>query len=393
MAQINNIKSTIQIKEESLTKRESNIDEKMKLIQKKEEELTKKENELNKKEQELLEREQNNDNILQADDFNPIPPHPKNDDNNNHSLPTKKTLKYGIEIPYLGLGTSRIFYPVDYVYISIKNGLRLIDTAFKCRNEKEVGKGIKKALDEGLCKREDLFIIGKIWLSERKDPEKAIKDTLKLLQLKYLDLYLDHWPSGNIYEINNDVTYQQSIFDVWSKMESLVEKGLTRGIGCSNYNVQSLLNLLSFCKIKPVVNEVELHPYYYQKNLKKFCDKENIALIAYYPLAHGNGAKEYIKVTGKMDSFQEQNILKLSEKYKKSPAQIILNWEISQGIISIPGISQANTDEAIIKERIKENLETFDFKMDNEDIKLLNSIGKKKKFCDCIRFFGINIMA
>ena len=75
-----------------------------------------------------------------------------------------------------------------------------------------------------------------MWLSERKDPEKAINDTLKLLQLKYLDLYLDHWPSGNIYELNN-VTYQQSIFDVWTKMESLVEKGLTRGIGCSNYKV------------------------------------------------------------------------------------------------------------------------------------------------------------
>ena len=99
-----------------------------------------------------------------------------------------------------------------------------------------------------------------MWLVEREDPEKAIKDTLNLLQLTYLDLYLDHWPSGNIYEtINNTITFhQQPIFDVWSKMESLVEKGLTRGIGCSNYNVQSLLNILSFCKIKPVVNEVEL---------------------------------------------------------------------------------------------------------------------------------------
>ena len=101
-------------------------------------------------------------------------------------------MRYGLEIPYLGLGTSRIFYPVEYVYNSIKNGLRLIDTAYKYRNEANVGKGIKKALDEGLCKREDLFIIVKMWLVEREDPEKAIKDTLNLLQLTYLDLYLDH---------------------------------------------------------------------------------------------------------------------------------------------------------------------------------------------------------
>ena len=390
MAQIDNIKSKIQQKEEFLTKKESELDMKMIQIRKKEEELLKKENELKSKE-EQLEREQN--------DFNPIPPQIKNndDDNNNHALPTIKTLIYGIEIPYLGLGTSRISDPINIVYNSIKNGLRLIDAAFKYGNEKEVGEGIKKAIDEGLCKREDLFIIGKIWLFEREDPEKAIKSALNRLQLKYLDLYLDHWPSGNIYDrMNNCVEYrQQSIFDVWPKMESLVEKGLTRGIGCSNYNVQSLLNLLSFCKIKPVVNEIELHPYYFSENLIKFCNKENIAIIAYYPLAHGNGAKKYIKEHGgQMNSFQEKNILDLAQKYKRTPIQIILNWEISQGIITIPGISQEkDTEEEIIKKRIKENLGALDFKMSNEDIKLLNSNGKKLKFCGCIRFFGINIMA
>ena len=158
---------------------------------------------------------------------------------------------------------------------SIKDGMRLIDTAFKYGNEEDIGKGIKKALDDGLCKREDLFIIGKIWITDKNDPEKAIKESLKKLQLKYLDLYLDHWPSGNDYTDINNIKRQVSIYDFWPKMESLVEKGLTRSIGCSNYNVQSLLNLLSFCKIKPVANEVEFHPYYYQENLKKFCDKEN----------------------------------------------------------------------------------------------------------------------
>ena len=144
-----------------------------------------------------------------------------------------------------------------------------------------------------------------------------------------------------------------------------------------------------------MVNEIELHPYYYQENLIKFCNKENIGVIAYYPLAHGNGAKQYItKHQGKMNSFEEKNILKLAKKYKKTPTQIILNWEISQGIITIPGISQVeNTEESVIKKRIKENFEALNFKMSSEDIKLMNSKGKKQKFCDCKRFFGINILA
>ena len=133
------------------------------------------------------------------------------------------------------------------------------------------------------------------------------------------------------------------IFEFWPKMESLVEEGLTRGIGCSNYNVQSLLNLLSFCRIRPLVNEVELHPYYYQENLKKFCDKENIALIAYYPLAHGNGAKQYSREhKGQMDIFDELSVILLVNKYNKTPGQIILNWEVTQGIITIPGTSELN---------------------------------------------------
>ena len=304
----------------------------------------------------------------------------------NPILPVNKKLNNGKEIPYIGLGTSRIGNIIEVVYNSIKDGMRLIDTAFKYGNEEDIGKGIKKALDDGLCKREDLFIIGKIWITDKNDPEKAIKESLKKLQLKYLDLYLDHWPSGNDYTDINNIKRQVSIYDFWPKMESLVEKGLTRSIGCSNYNVQSLLNLLSFCKIKPVANEVEFHPYYYQENLKKFCDKENIALIAYYPLAHGNGAKQYSREhKGQMDIFDELNVILLVNKYNKTPGQIILNWELAQGIIAIPGSSNPK--------RAEENLGALDFEMSEEDLKSLNVFGKKKKFCGCKRFFGMDIMA
>ena len=324
--------------------------------------------------------------------------------NNNNTIPDKKkeikvkkpllekkplkktrTLNNGLEMPLIGLGSSRISNIVDVVYNSIKDGLRLIDTAFKYGNEAEIGKGLKKALDDNLCKREDLFIIGKIWIDDRRDPEAAIKRTLEKLQLDYLDLYLDHWPSGNNYA-NPDAPKQVPIFEFWPKMEALVDKGLTKSIGCSNYNVQSLLNLLSFCRIKPVADEVEYHPYYYQKALKDFCDKENIALIAYYPLAKGNGAKTYIKEhNGEMDIFKERVVEDLVEKYNKTPGQIILNWHAVQGVIAIPGTSNPN--------RFKENLAALDFQIDEDEVENLGKFGKKMKFCGCRRFFGYNIMA
>jgi diketogulonate reductase-like aldo/keto reductase len=303
----------------------------------------------------------------------------------NDVIPRTYTLNNGDVIPLIGLGSSRISNIVEVVSNSIKDGLRLIDTAFYYKNEEEVGKGIKVALDAGYCKREDLFVIGKLWIEHKNDPEKAIKDTLSKLGLTYLDMYLDHWPSGNNYT-QEGVVKRVSVFDLWPKMEDLVDKGLTKSIGCSNYNVQSLFNLLSFCRIKPVANEVEYHPYYSQLELKKFCDLENIALIAYYPLAKGNGAKNYVKEhNGEMDIFKEKVIVDLVEKYKKTPGQIILNWEVVQNIVTIPGTSN--------KERMKENLGALDFKMDEEDIKRLNQFGKKMKFCGCRRFFGMNILA
>ena len=163
-------------------------------------------------------------------------------------------------------------------------------------------------------------------------------------------------------------------------------KGLARSIGGSNYNVQNLLNLLDICKIRPLVNEVEFHPYYYQKNLKDFCDKENITLIAYYPLARGNGARTYIKEhNGEMDIFKEKVVEDLVKKYNKTPGQIILNWIIKQGIVAIPGTSKVD--------RMKEKMEALYFEMDEKDMESLCCFGKKMKFCGCKRFFGYNIMA
>ena len=312
-------------------------------------------------------------------------------------------LNNGLEIPMMGLGTTRLRNlddankslkdddrmkdVEDSVYYSIKHGVRLIDTASKYENEVEVGKGIKKAIDEGIVKREDLFVVTKMWLDEKEDPEKALKQSLERLQLSYVDLFLDHWPSGKCYNDKNNFKLI-SVRDIWPKMEKLVEENLTKSIGVSNYNVQNLLIVLSICKIKPVVNEVEFHPYLYQKDLKEFCDFENIKIIAYYPLIKGvNYKSRFPKILNekKLDLLNEEIVKKLSEKYSKTVGQIILNWHIHLGVIPIPGTAN--------NERMKENLAAFEFKMEDSDYELISSLDKKFRFCDGIGIYGIDIFA
>ena len=310
-----------------------------------------------------------------------------------------RKLNNGLEILLMGLGTSKIANPVEVVYNSIKSGVRLIDTAYRYQNEREVGEGIKNALKDNLCKREDLIIIGKVWARFREDPEKALKDSLQKLQLDYIDIYMDHWPTCRDHRDEKELDYQiyedkkrfemVSVYDFWPKMEKLVEKGLTKSLGVCNYNIQCLSNLLSFCKIKPVVNEIEYHLFYIQKSLKDFCEKVNIAVIAYYPIPRGNGAKFYIKDHPEFDILKDEMINDLAKKYNKTPGQIILNWHYCIGTIPIPSTSEEN--------RMDENLKSLDFKMKDEDIEKLSKHFMQqqllKKFIGCKRFFGVNILA
>ena len=325
----------------------------------------------------------------------------------------RRKLDDGRIIPLIGMGTSRIIDEIkegevvikennikDVIYQSIKDGVRLIDTAYKYGNEEQVGDGIKQALDEKICTREELIIIGKIWLNFRDDPEKALNQTLKKLKLDCIDVYMDHWPSGDDLRDEEEIEKEKkrnpelgrfqnvSIYEFWPKMENLVNKGLAKSLGVSNYNIQCLSNLLFFCKIRPVMNEIEYHLFYIQKNLKEFCDRENIALIAYYPLPRGNGARMTIIDQPEFDIFNNDLIKSLAEKYKKKPGQIILNWHYCQGTIPIPSTSKTW--------RMKENLESLKFKLDDEDVKKLSKHFKQmslRKFCGCKRFFGVNVLA
>ena len=299
------------------------------------------------------------------------------------------TLNNNFKCPVLGLGTSHIQKAEDVVYQSIKDGTRLIDTASKYENEVEVGKGIKRAIDEGIVTREDLFVVTKCWITEKEDPEKALRSSLVRLELSYVDLYLDHWPSGKNYGGKEDFKLV-SMKEMWPKMENLVEQGLTKSIGVSNYNVQNLLIILSICKIKPVVNEVEFHPYLYQKDLKEFCDKIGITIFAYNPLVKGSYCKnrhaEIMEKKG-LDLLNEDVVKNLAEKYQKTTGQIVLNWHIHLGVVPIPGTSNP--------ERMKENLEAAKFDMDENEYQSISDLCDKKefRFCDSFGLYGIDIFA
>ena len=300
-------------------------------------------------------------------------------------LASKIKLNNGLECPIIGLGTCDMLNVEEVVYQSIKDGTRLIDTAAIYKNEEEVGKAIKRAIEENIVKREDLFVVTKCWITDKKDPKAALKTSLEKLKLDYVDLYLDHWPCGKDYSGKNKFEHV-SVKDMWPKFEELVDSKMTKSIGVSNYNVQNISIILSFCKIKPAINEVEFNPYLYQKDLKEFCDKEGIKILAYYPMVKGKLCTAELVKEKDLDLLNEPKVKQFAKKYEKTPGQIVLNWHINEGVIPIPGTSKPS--------RMKENLGAVGFKMEEDEYQSLRALSAKEyRFCDGFGLYGIYIFA
>lgn len=261
------------------------------------------------------------------------------------------TLNNGQKIPQLGYGVYLI--PPEEteqcVLEALKVGYRHIDTAHMYGNEKEVGAAIKKS---GIP-RNELFVTSKLWITEYGEGVTlpAIDKMLKRLGLDYIDLVLLHFPF-------------KDYIGAYKDLEKAYEQGKVKSIGISNFENQKLEELCDIAKIKPVLNQIELHPYFQQNELTKRMEKYNTKIEAWAPLGHALTT-----------IFEEETIKKLAEKYKKTPAQIILRWDIQRGIITIPKSQKA--------ERIKENFEIFDFEMTEEEMKEIDNLdGKQKRIQD-----------
>tara|TARA_R110002124_G_scaffold117187_3_gene274154 strand:+ start:1246 stop:2190 length:945 start_codon:yes stop_codon:yes gene_type:complete len=280
----------------------------------------------------------------------------------------------------------------DAVYEAIKAGYRHLDSACDYGNEVQVGQGIKRAIEEGLCSREDLWITSKLWNTyhAKEHVQQAIERSLTDLQLEYLDLYLIHFPIAQPFVAFDDryppewITDPSAanpkmelapvpLFETWQGMESLVEKGLTKEIGVCNYNTGLLNDLMAYAKIKPAMLQVESHPYLTQERLMKLAKQYDIQVTAFSPL----GALSYLELdmAGAAESVLEQSVVKAAaERLGKTAAQIVLRWGVQRGNAIIPKTSRP--------ERLAENLAIFDFELSQQEMDDINGLNSNRRFND-----------
>ena len=256
------------------------------------------------------------------------------------------TLNNGIQMPILGYGVYQVKNEEceRCVLDAIDAGYRLIDTAHSYGNEEAVGNAIKKC---GVA-REDLFITTKVWISNgRYEKAKAsLQESLKKLQSEYIDLVLIHQPFNDYYG-----TYRA--------MEEAYKEGWIRAIGVSNFYVDRLIDLYSFVEVKPAVNQIETHVFHQQKTAHEYMEKYNIQHESWGPFAEG-----------RKDFFTNPVLVKIGEKYSKSAAQVALRYLIQNHVVVIP--------KSTHKERMIENINVFDFKLNDEDMKLISALDEKE---------------
>ncbi|MFL0266940.1 aldo/keto reductase [Candidatus Clostridium radicumherbarum] len=257
-------------------------------------------------------------------------------------------LNNGVKMPWQGLGVFRVEDSpklVDAVKTAIKNGYRSIDGAAIYDNEVSMGKGIAEGIKAAGISREDLFITSKVWNADLgyESTIKAYETSLKKLGLDYLDLYLIHWPVEGKYK------------DAWRALEYLYKQGRVKAIGVSNFQVHHLENLMKDAEIKPMINQIEFHPRLTQEKVRVFCKQNDIQVEAWSPL-----------MVGKL--FDNEILKEIAHNHNKSIAQIILRWDIQNGVITIPKSTKVG--------RIIENSQIFDFELTNEEVEKINSLNQ-----------------
>ena len=257
------------------------------------------------------------------------------------------TLNNGIKIPQLGFGTWKLKPTIEAkraVSTALEVGYRHIDTARIYLNEGSVGKAIATSKID----RTKIFLTTKLWNTDQKDPKQAFEKSLERLNMDYVDLYLMHYP----------VT--ETRLKAWKEMEKIYESGRARSIGVSNFTIKHLKELMKSCNVVPAVNQVEFHPFLFQKELMDFCHKNNIALDAYSPLVHGK--KMFVPT-----------ITEIAQSHLKTDAQVMLRWNVQHGNIVIP--------KSKTPSRIQENFNIFDFKLTDEEMATIDGLNENLRTC------------